>query len=220
MSETPKPPFYELEFSSGVTFWTAGDSSTRRTYLMPVSTPSEFVAFGALGPDNTTVVFVARGRLREDLGSFIARMVQDGSSVELYVWPPLPGDLVIEYTKGPPHEGKEYDDPPNQPIPGMVPVPGEVAEYEPTGGELWTAGDAFSRRALLTPLSNTSEFMALGVLGTEDTVYFALKGPVREELGAFIAQMTQEGAKVELYAEPPLPDTVLSRYLTEPPPGN
>jgi hypothetical protein len=120
LSDNPKPPFHELEFSSGVTFWPEGDASTRRTYLMPVSTPSEFLAFGVLGPSKT-VVFVARGRVREDLGRFIARMAQDGASVELYARPPLPANLLNEYTKNPGHEGKEYDDPPPQPTPGAAP---------------------------------------------------------------------------------------------------
>lgn len=219
MIDRPKPPFYELEFSSDATFWTEGDAITRRVYLMPVSTPSEFLAFGVLAPsyaELSTVVFVARGRVREELGSFISRMVQDGAIVELFIWPPLPMWLVNEYVKGPPYEGKEYDDPPPPPINGLVPVPGDTTEYEPTGGgTLWTAGDASSRRAILVPVRDPAEFLAFGVLGSEDTVYFALRGTVKDELGNFIAQMTREVARVELYARPKQLEGVLHKYLSE-----
>lgn len=123
MSDQPKPPYYELEFSSDATFWTEGKASSRRTYLMPVPTPSEFLAFGVLVPSKK-VIFVARGRVREDLGSFIDRMVQDGAVVELYARPPLPASFVNDYVKGPPHEGHEYDPPPDQSTPGLTATPG------------------------------------------------------------------------------------------------
>lgn len=134
MKDKPQLPYYELEFSSDAPFWTVGDASTRRVYLMPVPIPSEFLAFGVLGPENTAI-FVARGRVREDLGSFIARMVQDGARVELYTEPPLPKWLVDYYTKGPPHEGKEYDDPPDQPTPGAAPGEGSTTTSTATASK-------------------------------------------------------------------------------------
>lgn len=125
MSNKPKPPYYELEFSSDATFWTEGDASSRRAWLMPVPTPSEFLAFGVLVPSKK-VLFVARGRVREDLGGFIDRMVRDGATVELYARVPLPASFVNDYVKGPPYEGHEYDEPPKQDIPGMAPTPGTM----------------------------------------------------------------------------------------------
>jgi hypothetical protein len=123
LSDKPKPPYYELEFSSDATFWTEGNASSRRTYLMPVPTPSEFLAFGVLVPSKK-VIFVARGRIREDLGGFIDRMVRDAATVELYARPSLPASFVNDYVKGPPHEGHEYDLPPDPSNPGLTATPG------------------------------------------------------------------------------------------------
>ena len=123
MRNQPKPPFYELEFSSGTTFWTEGDASSRRTYVMPIRTPSEFVAFGVLVPSKK-VIFVAWGRVREDLGGFIDRMVRDGARVELYARPPLPASFVNDYAKGPPTEGQEIEHPPESSNPGLAATPG------------------------------------------------------------------------------------------------
>jgi hypothetical protein len=121
----------ELEYSGDANLWPPGDASKRRVYLMPVSTPSQFLAFGVLVPEKTAV-FVGRGRLREALGSFVARMVRDGARVELYAKPPLPRWLVNHYTKGPGHEGHEYEEPPDQDIPGMAPVEGTKASSTAT----------------------------------------------------------------------------------------
>jgi hypothetical protein len=139
VKDKPKLPYYELEFSSDATFWTVGDASTRRIYLMPVPIPSEFLAFGVLDPDNTAV-FVARGRVREELGSFIARMVQDGARVELYAEAPLPKWLVDLYIKGPPHEGKEYEEPPPQPTPGAAPTKSSTTTQKTTTASGTTSG--------------------------------------------------------------------------------
>jgi len=214
LSDKPKPPFYELEFSSDAPFWTGADASTRRTFLMPVSTPSEFLAFGVVGP-SSQVLFVARGRVREHLGDFIARMVRDEAGVELYIRPPLPGWIIREYTSGPPHEGHEYDEPPRPPIEGLAPVSGNIGDYEASSSApSWPEGGASSRRTLLVPLRDPAEFLALGVLGSADTVFFALRGWVKSELGDFIAQAAREGASVELYARPPLPESVVRKYLS------
>jgi hypothetical protein len=121
----PKPPYYELEFSSDATFWTEGDASSRRTYFMPVPTPSEFLAFGVLVPSKK-VIFVARGRVREEMSGFIDRMVRDEATVELYAKPPLPASFVNDYVKGPPHEGHEYDLPPDPSNPGLTATPGTM----------------------------------------------------------------------------------------------
>ncbi len=126
MSKKPKLPYHELEFFSGATtFWTEGDASSRRTWLMPVPTPSEFLAFGVLVPSKK-VIFVGRGRVREDLGRFIDRMAQDGATVELYARVPLPASFVNDYVKGPPYEGQEYDEPPDPSTPGVAATPGTM----------------------------------------------------------------------------------------------
>lgn len=102
----------ELEFSSrDTTFWTGSDTSGRIVYLMPLKAPSEFIAFGVL-PETETLVFVAQGRVREDLGNFIEWMRRDEAKVELYARAPLPGYVLREYTKDGGFEGQIVDPPP------------------------------------------------------------------------------------------------------------
>ncbi len=207
----PQPPFYELEFSRPATFWSGGDASARRTFLMPVSTPSEFLAFGVQG-ETGEVHFVARGRVGDELGDFIANVVREQARVELHVWPPLPGWLLRQYVSAPPWEGHEYEEPPESPVLGLT--ASGVESYERLRDvTLWTAGDALTRRVLLAPVKDPSRFLALGVLGATAQVLFALTGAVQGELGDFIARMGREEARVELYARPPLPESLLHTYL-------
>jgi len=208
-------PVHELEFSSDVTFWTEGDATPRRTWLMPVSTPSEFVAFGAVGPSNTPR-FMARGRVKEHLGDFVARMVREGSSVELDLTPPLPGHLVRRQGLGGPHENQVGEKPPPPPINGLLPTDG-VAVLTPDSKRLWDGqGDATSRWVLLVPLKDTTEFAALGVLRPSTQVVFAFRGSVKERLADFLEKMTRAEATVELYARPPLPRKLVREYLRNP----
>lgn len=210
----PKSPFYNLEFDSEATFWTEGDATSRRTFLMPVTIPSEFLALGVLGTSKEAC-FVARGTVREHLGSFIARMERDGSSVEFYARPPLPEWLLKEYTEGPPWEGHEFEPPPPPPYLGLVSQ--GVDRYEHfRDADLWTAGDALSRRAILLPVHDPAEFVAFGVVEPSEEVLFAFSGTVREQLGEFISQMVKEGARVELHARSPLPEQLLHQYLSNP----
>ncbi|RKG91381.1 hypothetical protein D7W82_00710 [Corallococcus sp. CA049B] len=208
--DKPDLPFHDLEFSTEDHFWTGGDATTRRVYLMPVSPPSEFVAFGALVPSEPC--FVARGRVEQHLGPFIERMARDDAKVELHEWPPLPDWLVKEYASNPPWEGHEVENPTGTPVRGMV--RSSVDTYEPVPGTpLWTPGEAIRRSIFITPVKDASELLALGVLTGTDTVVFSKKGTVQGALGALIAQAVNEGARVELHTWPPLPKDVLHLYL-------
>lgn len=210
----PKPPFYELEFSTGVTFWSAGDASSRRALLMPARSPSEFLAFGVLGTSEQAL-FVARGRVREHLGAFIDRMVKDEARVELHARVPLPWRLVREYLSLPPYEGHEYENPPPPPVLGLAAQ--DVGTYQHLrGNALWKEGDGSTRRAFIVPVRDPSEFLAFGVLGTSERVLFALKGSVRDELGPFIARMVEDETRVELHPRAPLPEPILRRYIRAP----
>lgn len=209
----PTPPLYDLEFSEEVDFWIGGNAFTRCTFLMPVSPPSEFLAFGVLRPSEQ-VLFVARGKVQEHLGDFISRMVQAGAQVELYVRAPVPGWLIKKYTSDPPFEGHEYEDPQNPPVNGLMPINTQSYSASSTGS-LWTEGEARTRRALLVPVREPSQFLALGVTGSPDKVHFALQGSVQEQLGELIARMVQEQARVELYARPPLPEPLWRKHLSE-----
>ena len=213
--DKPNLPFHDLEFSTEEHFWTGGDAATRRVYLMTVSPPSEFVAFGALAPSEPC--FVARGRVEQHLGPFIERMARDGAKVELHEWPPLPGWLLKEYASNPPWEGHEMENPSGTPVRGRVRPRVDTYELVP-GTPLWTQGEAAQRSTFITPVKDASEFLALGVLTGTDTVVFSKKGTVQGALGALIAQAVGEGSRVELHAWPPLPKDVLHRYL-EPVPG-
>jgi hypothetical protein len=134
MKKLPEPDFHDLEFSSGITFWTQGDAATRRVYLMPLSNPAEFLAFGVLVPPDT-VLFVARGKVREHLGDFLANMERERARVELYAMPPLPRELIKRYTKDDPFEGAE-EDPPRDPIKsGKIMAPTTAPEKQQGKGK-------------------------------------------------------------------------------------
>ncbi|MFP2962867.1 hypothetical protein ACLEPN_35135 [Myxococcus sp. 1LA] len=156
--------------------------------------------------------FVARGRVEQHLGPFIARMAQDGAKVELHEWPPLPGWLLKEYASNPPWEGHELEDPSGPPVRGLVRPSVDTYEGVP-GTPLWTLGDATQRSTFITPVKNASEFLALGVLTGTATVVFSKKGTVKGTLGALITQAVGEGSRVELHAWPPLLEDVLHHYL-------
>lgn len=206
MSDILLPTVQELEFSNDIIFWTEGAATTRRTFLMPLSNPLEFMAFGVLGVSHQ-LHFVAHGRVREDAGAFIDRMKQDGASVELYAQAPLSEDILRHYGVGQPYETQVLLPPPD---------PNGPSRPEDILASLWREGDATTRRALLMPLSNPAEFLAFGMLSPSDTPHFVARGQVRDDLRAFIDRMVRDGAKVELYARAPLPEEVLSKYTSDP----
>lgn len=206
----PLPKLRNLEFSGEEPFWSEGDTTPRKVFLMPVTSPEDFLAFGVLGREHR-LHFAAHGRVEEHLGAFISRMVREEAEVELHAWPPLPRHIIIEYAFNPPWEGHEYEDPPNPPIRGLT---SEVGGSEALrGAALWGDEDSALRRVFIMPLREPSHFLAFGVVEPENRVCFALMGSLQEELEGLISRMVQEGARVELYAWPPLPGDLLSRYI-------
>ncbi|NOK03988.1 MULTISPECIES: hypothetical protein [Myxococcus] len=218
MSTPPQLPVYELEDALEASFGTKGDATSRRVFIVPVSQPSSFVAFGALWPspaDLVEALFVAKGNLEEHLGAFVERMVREEAVVELCVYPPLPRSLVDQYASVPPYEGYEYEAPPGTPVRGMS----ADASVEPYSrlrdSTLWTRGDIASRHTYLSPLSDPSQFLALGVIAPPSTnVVFATRGSIVEDLGSLIAHVLREQSFVEMHANPPLAPEILARYLT------
>jgi hypothetical protein len=162
-----QPEFYSLEFFSDAHFWTVGDASTRRTFLMPLATPREFLAFGVLSPSNE-LIFVARGRVMDHLGPFLTRMKQAEATVELYARPPLPGHIIREYTKGDGHEQKETDAPPPAPdaqgkviLSGSAPTPQRLTAQM----NLWASVSGSTRRVLKLPIPEVKEeWLAFGLV--------------------------------------------------------
>lgn len=197
----PKPTFYTLEFSLDADFWEGSDAAEQRAFLMPVTPSSEFLAFGVLEPSKR-VHFVARGRLKEDLATFLTRMTRSGTRVGLYVRAPVPGSILKRYTSGPPIENQESEEPPDPPVAGLVPDP-TTPSVGSLDEPLWTKGDASTRRVLLTPTHNPAEFFALGMSSSSSQVLFKLRGSVQEQLGGFITRMVRDQASVELHPRLP-----------------
>jgi hypothetical protein len=193
---TQQPTFYDLKFSSDADFWAGSDVSGRCAFLMPVTSPVEFVAFGVIEPSKQ-VHFVARGRLKEDLAAFLTVMGRSGERTELYVQAPVPKNMVKRYTGGPPIEHQESEEPSKPPVQGFAPAPG-TPSVEALGGPLWPEGDASQRRVLLIPTHTPAEFFALGMLSPSNEVVFKLRGSVRDHLGEFITRIVKDHALVEL----------------------
>jgi hypothetical protein len=169
-----QPEFYSLEFFSDANFWTAGDASTRRTFLMPLSSPREFLAFGVLSPSNE-LIFVAQGRVVDHLGPFIERMKQEGATVELYARPPLPDDVIDEYTQGGHHEQKETDVPPPAPDAlGKVTLSGTSSTpvLLTSRTDLWASVAGDTRRVVKLPILNVAEeWLVFGLVAVETAEY-------------------------------------------------
>lgn len=197
----PQPHFHDLEFSIDANFWARSDASGHRVFLMPVTTPSEFLAFGVLAPSNQ-VHFVARGRLKDHLGAFITHMERARAQVELYVRPPVPGNILKRYTSGPPIEGQEAEEPSGPTVKGLA--PGSATSYvESRGALLWSDGDVSSRQVFLAPTREPTEFLAVGMLASSGKVLFSLVGSVQEHLAEFVARMVKDQALLELHFQPP-----------------
>lgn len=199
----PQPAFYTLEFSLDADFWAGSGAAEQHAYLMPVTPASEFLAFGVLEPSKR-VHFVARGRLKEDMSTFLTRMTRSGTRLGLYVRAPVPRSILKRYTSGPPIENQESEEPPDPPVAGLAPDP-TTPFMGSLDGPLWTQGDASARRVLLTPTHDPVEFFALGMLTSSGQVVFKLRGSVQEQLGEFVTRMIKDQARVELLPRIPVP---------------
>jgi hypothetical protein len=79
--------------------------------------------------------------------------------------------------------------------------------------DFWAqAGDA-TRRTLIMPQPNATEFLAFGVIVPSYEVLFVARGQVLDHLGGFAAHMAKAGASVELYGRVPLLDSVVAPYI-------
>ncbi|WP_164019857.1 hypothetical protein [Pyxidicoccus trucidator] len=81
----------------------------------------------------------------------------------------------------------------------------------------WSGEEASERRIFLMPASPPSKFVGFGVARASKEVCFVARGVVADHLGHFISRNVREGARVELYAKPPLPHWLLERYVCDPP---
>jgi hypothetical protein len=218
-----EPAFYNLEFYGDALFWEGAGNDTRRAFLMPLSNPAEFVAFGVFGPSKT-VHFVARGRVQDHLGSFLASMQQAEAGVELYERVPLPWPLVKRYTSDDPFEGTETDPPKGTTNGGRIYYAGGAGKdqlntyLEITATPTWPSGTNLTtdtRKVFIMPLPGQGEFLALGVCSAPeqnvDRFVFMAQAGVGEHLDGFIARMKQASASVVLCDWPPL--SYLQKYV-------
>jgi|GEM_PF-2054129 len=213
-----EPAFYNLEFFGDAAFWEGAGDAPRRTFLMPLANPAEFLAFGVFGP-STTVHFVARGRVQDHLGDFLASMRQAGATTELYERVPLPWPLVKRYASDDPFEGTDTDPPKNTTNGGRISYAGGA------GTTLWNSEpldiaqqpqwpkQATTREAYILPLSGGTEFLALGVSRAPDWFIFVGRGTAGAQCEDFINRMQQAGVRVERSNWPPL--VFLRTYLTQ-----
>ncbi|HYO54795.1 hypothetical protein [Archangium sp.] len=222
-----EPAVYNLEYFGDAPFWEGVENFSRRTFLMPLSNPAEFLAFGVFGSSNT-VLFVARGRVREHLGDFLARMEQAGASAELYARVPLPWSLVKRYASGDPFDLPETEGPQDPPNAGRIAYGGGVALALQgttlditTGNPAWPQESDISTRKVfimpfIMPTSGQEEFLALGVCNPSDPYQnrfvFVARGSVSDQLGNFTTRMRKdEVSVVEPCNWPPL--DYLQRYV-------
>jgi hypothetical protein len=228
MKSHQEPAVYNLEYFGDALFWEGAGDSRRRALLMPLSNPSEFLAFGVFGSSDT-VHFVARGRVREHLGDFIARMAEAAASVELYERVPLPWSLVKRYTSDDPFDGEEVTPPKESSNGGRIALPGGMGA--PTGNPvilsisenpIWPSPlDGATREVFIMSLPGHETFLAMGVCTppapAQSQFVFVATGQVAGDLGDFIARMKQAGASVKLCDWPPL--SILQQYVTTAYPG-
>ncbi len=206
-----EPAVYNLEFSEDVAFWAEAGEGSRRTLVMPLPDPSRFVAFGVVGPGDT-VLFVARGQVREHLGAFLSTMERDAARVELYARVPLPWNVVKRYTSDEPYESHETEGPRNPPVQGLVAYGGGAADgkaclLENRTTSLSSTGlawpDATSpRHVIIIPATGGDDFIAFGYCLSPSRFVFVARGCLSTELGGFTERMTLAGASVDLCAWP------------------
>jgi hypothetical protein len=204
-----EPSFYNLEFFGDAAFWEGAGDVTRRAFLMPLSNPAEFVAFGVFGTSDT-VHFVARGRVGEHLGDFLKRMEEAGASATLYARVPLPWPLVKRYTSDKPYENHETEGPEGSSNEGLTYGGGAEPGYKFTSTNIsqdpiWPANaDSSTRKVFVLPLSEPDglKFLALGVCYRSVTpegylFVFEAKGSAGAQRTDFINRMQQAGVSVE-----------------------
>ena len=223
-----EPAFYNLEFTENdAPFWAEAGSASRRTFLMPLPDPTSFVAFGVVGSDNT-VLFVARGRVREHLGAFIAAMEGNSAGAELYARVPLPWHLVKRYTSDDPYENQETEGPREPPVRGLVAYGGGAEDGEAcleegrtaslsTGSFGWPSGVlATTRRVYVMPGADADEFLAFGVCLSPERFVFLARGSRSTGLAGFRDRVKLEGVLLEDCTCPPLGflDTYLKKYAS------
>jgi hypothetical protein len=105
-------PFYPLESPEEHTFW---PDTRRRVLILPVMDNTQFLAIGVLG-NGETAVFIARGTIWEHLGDFVARMKEEGASVEFLREPPAHlTQIWLEYGGDDGYETKSAEPPPDPP---------------------------------------------------------------------------------------------------------
>ncbi len=209
---------YSLEYAGNIDFWAQGGDAARQVFIMPLSSPLEFFAFGVLAPSDT-VLFAARGQVLDHLGAFIARMAQAGARVEFHDRAPLPDNILAYYINGDGPYAQEPDEPPK--APNRIGVATQRTSY---GGEitlsiegnesaLWTM-EGSARRVLVTAVPNitSEEYLAFGmveVTAYEWAVNFVARlGSDRE---GFLSKMAQT-AKVE-YSPPAYMPMELDNYM-------
>ncbi|MBN1207885.1 MAG: hypothetical protein JXB05_23680 [Myxococcaceae bacterium] len=203
-----QPDFHSLDFFSDANFWTQGDASTRRVFIMPLAEPSEFLGFGVLAPSNE-VLFVARGHVLDHLGDFIVRMEQAGALVELYARPPLPDAIVNEYIGGKPHEQKETEPPPPPPTfnaqEDQIIFKGDSTQYSLSEvSNLWPFGGS-SKVAWVLPVPDSTSRLVFGLHEVNNSSYFwgvSFVGRVGTSSSDLIDQLIADGITVENYSDP------------------
>ncbi|MCP3102784.1 hypothetical protein LZ198_28295 [Myxococcus sp. K15C18031901] len=211
---TPPLPVYELDNPPQESFWRSASLTSRHVFIVPIVESSSFVAFGTRWPSSLVeVCFVARGKVEEHLGDFVARMTRDEAQVELCLWPPLPKALVEQFGTIPPYEGHEYEPPSGTPVRGATTTSNVQPYSRLRGTPLWTDEDITSRYTYLAPLSDSSTFLAIGYDKSTQRVVFAAQGSLTGDLGDLIAQVVEEQSFVELHGRPPLPPGVLDLYV-------
>ena len=206
------PVFYSLDFSTDADFWERARDAARRTFIMPLRNPFEFLAFGVLSPSEE-VLFVARGQVLHHLGAFVGRMAQAGASVELYDRVPLPGSLVERFINGNdgPYPQNEADKPPT--------APNRVGEITLRGGtpvllssvtQLWTI-QGTARKVIVTPVPDSSDFLAFGLVKVDLPDYLwhvNFVARLESNPHPFLTEMKDQwGATVESRTSEELPET-------------
>jgi hypothetical protein len=207
-----QPAFYSLDSASGVDFWALGGDAARRTFIMPLPNPFEFLAFGVLSPSEE-VLFAARGQVLHHLGDFVGRMAQAGASVELYERVPLPGSLVaplLNHAHGP-YPQNEADQPPTAPnLVGEVSLLGSMSVMLSSEPQLWTL-EGSERKVIVTAVPDSSEFLAFGMVKVDlpDYLWKAnFVARLESNPHPFLSEMKDEwGATVELRTSEELPET-------------
>lgn len=170
-----RPVFYSLKTVGDVDFWAQAGGTARRTLIMPLANPLEFIAFGVLAPLDQ-VLFVARGEMLAHLGNFLSRMAQAGASAELYTRVPLPDSIVEPYLKDDPYEQKEADRPPPSPDltghaairTGGASLTMSIASNE---SGLWTMTGSARRVLVVAVPGSTSASLAIGMVMVDQSDY-------------------------------------------------